>query len=159
MQRGEHADPRCAVSYQILSERAIHLPGIDWISVFRFSGKGIGFEPLQQRSIHAGAHILILRSMQVHIGKALQDQRFAKVFHLRFRHVFWQDRAYPYDDAVLQNKVTVRMDAQRVRRQCFQDVALQCGQHDCMSSFVSISCSSSDGTAMVRSKSGWAAIT
>ncbi|MPM54799.1 hypothetical protein SDC9_101579 [bioreactor metagenome] len=67
------ANPRGAVFDKLRGKAGIHLAREAAVRKARFGFEGIGLEPVHQRQIHAHAEHRILRRVQMHVRKTLQD--------------------------------------------------------------------------------------
>ena len=122
VQRGEDAHARGAVFDERLRKVCKDLARKTGVGKARLGGEGVALEPGQQRRVHAKPQHGVLRRMQVHVRKRLEDQPVAEMLHRRVRKPGRARGGYARDHAVAQGDVAVFHDVQRAGRRRGDDV-------------------------------------
>ena len=125
MQGGEHAHTCGAVRDEVARESAVDAARVAEVSEFRFDREGVGFQPVEQRQIHARADVRELRRVQMHISERLHDElsgavEYLAVEILRLLVQHLADRA-----VVIEQQRAVRDGLECSEHRCVDDVALQ----------------------------------
>ena len=125
MQGGEHAHARGAVRDEVARESAVDAARVAEVSKFRFDREGVGFQPVEQRQIHARADVRELRRVQMHISERLHDElsgavEYLAVEILRLLVQHLADRA-----VVVKQQRAVRDGLECAERRRVDNVALQ----------------------------------
>ncbi|MPM49386.1 hypothetical protein SDC9_96115 [bioreactor metagenome] len=90
----------------------------------RLRFKGVCLEPIHQRQIHAHAEHGILRRMQMHVRKALQNQPAAIVRKLRAGKFSGRFGKHAGNNTVYNGDVTILRDDGIAKFLCLDDISL-----------------------------------
>ena len=115
----------------VLDKAAVGARGVVQIGKAALLREGAGVQPVKQLHVHTRAAICKLRSVDVQVHKAGQDQATRAVEHRQARVLLRQSAEHPCGAPVLTDGVAALHALQLPRREAVADVALYCKTQLC----------------------------
>ena len=129
MEGGEHRYPGGAPGDEVRGQFPVSPAGVVQVRVPGLRRDGVGVQPLQQGQVHPHARHGVLGSVEVHVGKGLQNQFLPIVLHAQVAVCLGQGGVHPLDGAVLQHQIAPLQHLQLAQGRGVDDVPAQYGGH------------------------------